>query len=450
MSPSRGGLTRAAVQGLCRLSVRAFFRRVEVAGAERLPPAGPVILVANHPSSLVDPMVLLAAVPRPVCFLSKEPLFRMPVLGGFLRALDAIPVYRAMDGADPRRNRATFASAQSLLRRGGVLALFPEGTSHDDPRMKPLKTGAARIALGAASNGEPLALSIVPAGLFFTDKGTFRSDALLSFGEPVAVSPAALSDAGEPLPADVRALTRRLEAALAAVVVQAEADEALRLAAAAERLFSGEEDALVERAALRRRLLAGRTRLATTDPGTLAQLERRVAAYEARAAAIEGHAPAAGGRGAWIVRGVAVAALLPAAAAGAVLHALPWLAVDHTARRVARSDRSMDATVKILAGLVFYPATWAAVGGLAALRLGALGGLAAAAGAAACGLAALAFAEAAEPLAWLARRGVLRVARGRELRRLAAEREALRADLLAVADRIERLEAGGAAGTGLE
>jgi 1-acyl-sn-glycerol-3-phosphate acyltransferase len=423
------------IHGLCRLSVRAFFRRIEVSGAERLPRAGPVILVANHPSALVDPMVLLAAVPRPVCFLSKEPLFRMPVIGAFLRAMDAIPVYRAMDGADPRRNRATFARAQALLRRGGVLALFPEGTSHDDPRMKPLKTGAARIALGAAGGGEPLPLTVVPAGLFFTDKGTFRSEALLSFGEPVAVQPAPPSETGEPLPADVRALTRRLEAGLSAVVLQAEAEEALHLAAAAERLFSGDGDPLAERAALRRRLLEGRTRLAAADPEALARLTRRVAAYESWAALVDAPPP----HGARLVPAAAAALLAPAAALGALLHAPTWFAVDLAAQRIARDDRSMDATVKILAGLVFYPVTWVALGAVAAGWLGALGGCWVAAGVAACGVAAVAFAEAVEPLASLLRRGALRLARGRELRRLQAEREALRVDLLAAAAEVDRL-----------
>jgi hypothetical protein len=361
----------------------------------------------------------------------------MPVIGAFLRAMDAIPVYRAMDGADPRRNRATFQQAQALLRRGGVLALFPEGTSHDDPHMKPLKTGAARIALGAAGHGEPMPLGVVPAGLFFTDKGTFRSEVLLSFGEPIAVAPEALTEAGEPAPADVRKLTRRIEAGLSAVVVQAEADEALRLAAAAERLFSGEGDTLSDRAALRRRLLEGRTLLAAADPAALARLERRVASHESRAALVE--ATPVGAANA--ARAVAAALLAPAAVAGAVIHAPAWFAVDLAARRVARSDRNMDATVKILAGLVFYPATWIGVGALAALRLGALGALGAAAVAALTGLSALAFSEGVEPLAALLRRGVLRLARGRELRRLRAERDALRADLVAAAERIERLAA---------
>jgi glycerol-3-phosphate O-acyltransferase / dihydroxyacetone phosphate acyltransferase len=425
---------RRAIRLLCRLALRVFFRRVEVQGAERVPAEGPVVLVANHPSALVDPMVLLAFLARPACFLSKEPLFRTPVIGAFLRALDAIPVYRAMDGADPRRNQRTFVRAGQVLRRGGVLALFPEGTSHDDPRMKPLKSGAARIALGTASAGEGLPLTIVPAGLFFTDKGTFRSEALLSLGEPLPVVPTALGDGGEPVPAEVRALTQRIDAALSAVVLQAEKQEALALAAAAERLFDGgEAAALAERVALRRRLLEGRRRLAALDPAGLAALERRMAEHLARADVLDRPPPRA--RELWTAALAVV--LAPAALAGAVAHAPAWMVVDRIARRVAGADRSMDATVKILAGLVFYPLTWAGAGLAVGLWRGGLAGAAVALGLLACGAAALAFSEATAPLIGLVRHAVLRLARGPALRRLEADRDALRAEILAAAERVE-------------
>src|SRR4029453_633474 len=106
-----------------------------------------------------------------VSFLAKEPLFRMPIIGAIVRAMDSIPVYRRMDQADTAQNAVTFEAARSLLARGGSLALFPEGTSHSDSRLKPFRTGAARIALGAGLDG----LVIVPAGLFYTAKSRFRS-----------------------------------------------------------------------------------------------------------------------------------------------------------------------------------------------------------------------------------------------------------------------------------
>ena len=226
---------RRVITVVLRFALRVFFRRVEVVGRSRVPRDGACLFVLNHPNGLVDPVFLLCFAPRPVSFLAKSPLFRMPVISFFVRALDSIPVYRKQDeGADTTRNRETFERAAQLLRRGGTIAICPEGASHSEPYLLPLKTGAARIALGAASvrdegggmrdevndkdeegrmrdevKGEGgrvkdevnavehvlhpsslrphPSLSIVPAGLYYTAKTTFRSGALLYFGEPIEV-----------------------------------------------------------------------------------------------------------------------------------------------------------------------------------------------------------------------------------------------------------------------
>ena len=126
-----------------RFAVQLFFRRIEVVGQDRVPPAGPTIFAINHPNGLVDPAMVLCFTTRPVSFLGKAPLFAMPLIGWFARALDSIPVYRRHDaGSDPAQNRETFAKARALLERGGILAIAPEGTSHSDPKLRPIKTGA--------------------------------------------------------------------------------------------------------------------------------------------------------------------------------------------------------------------------------------------------------------------------------------------------------------------
>ncbi len=276
----------------------------------------------------------------------------------------------------------------------------------------------------------------MPAGLVFTDKGTFRSDVLVSFGPPIEVEPAELSPEGEPASRDVRVLTGRIEAGLAALVLQAESESALALAAAVERLLtSGDEAPLADRVALRQRLLGGRAWLAARDPSRLAALEQRVRRHLALldAAGLSGPGPLERLRAAALGRAGLHLLLGPAAAAGALLHLAPWLAVDVLARRLARGDRSMAATLKLGFGLVAYPATWALVGVCAGLRLGALAGLLCAAGAAATGAAALAFDEGSEPIRALVRARLLRLGRRGALERLRQERAALRAELFAAA-----------------
>src|SRR5438445_2719335 len=174
---------------LLRVVLRIFFRRIEVTGVERVPSEGPVIFVLNHPNGLIDPAFLLCLAPRRVSFLAKAPLFRMPIVGAVARAFEAIPVHRRQDtGADLRKNAETFEAARAVLVRGGTIAVFPEGTSHSDPKLRPLKTGTARIALGAAAALPPnLILQIVPVGLYYRAKQTFRSAPLLHFGTPFGV-----------------------------------------------------------------------------------------------------------------------------------------------------------------------------------------------------------------------------------------------------------------------
>ena len=135
-------MLRRVIKVVLLFALRVFFRRVEVVGRERVPRAGACLFVLNHPNALVDPVFLLCFAPRRVSFLAKSPLFRMPVVGTLIRALDSIPVYRKQDetGDTAALNRKTFGRAAALLRRGGTIAICPEGASHSEPYLLPLKS----------------------------------------------------------------------------------------------------------------------------------------------------------------------------------------------------------------------------------------------------------------------------------------------------------------------
>ena len=231
------------IRSVLNVILRVFFPRIEISGIDRVPANGPVMLVVNHPNGLIDPLFLLCLSPRPVSFLAKAPLFEMPVISWFVKAMGSIPVYRRQDGAfEPAKNRQTFERARTILSSGGAIAIFPEGASHGDPKLRPIKTGAARIALGAtATNSDAEPLAIVPLGIYYTAKRTFRSSALLYFGEPFSVAPAPLKSNGEPEADAVRAVTGRIEQALNDVTLQADEHEALALVGRAEEVFSSED-----------------------------------------------------------------------------------------------------------------------------------------------------------------------------------------------------------------
>ncbi|HKP45464.1 MAG TPA: 1-acyl-sn-glycerol-3-phosphate acyltransferase, partial [Pyrinomonadaceae bacterium] len=84
-------MIRRIILGVLRFALRVYFRRIEIIGLDNVPLSAPVIFVLNHPNALVDPVFLFCLAPRRVSFLAKAPLFRMPVLGFFIRALDSLP-----------------------------------------------------------------------------------------------------------------------------------------------------------------------------------------------------------------------------------------------------------------------------------------------------------------------------------------------------------------------
>ena len=280
---------RSALRYFFALVLRIFFRRIEISGAEHVPSVGPVLFVLNHPNGLIDPGFLLCLAPRRVSFLAKAPLFRMPVVGWLCRTFQAIPVHRRQDaGSDPAQNRETFEAARRVLAGGGAIAIFPEGTSHNDPQLRPFKTGAARIGLGAAAalGAGTTPIRIVPAGLYYRAKQTFRSAALLHYGEPFEVPSITLAPGAEPPAEAVLALTERIGKALAELTLQAERVEALALVARAQRIFSTADEPpsapapLAQELEVRRRFVLGYRLLRERWPDRFTAVQARIDRYE--------------------------------------------------------------------------------------------------------------------------------------------------------------------------
>src|SRR5580692_1742739 len=130
-------LADRGMKGLARLLVHVFFRRIELQNGDRLPATGPVVLVANHVNGLVDGLLLMATLGRYPRFLGKATLFRIAPLWPFLKLAGVIPVYRAVDGVQGDHNVSAFAVSRQILSRNGVVAIFPEGISHDEASLQP-------------------------------------------------------------------------------------------------------------------------------------------------------------------------------------------------------------------------------------------------------------------------------------------------------------------------
>jgi 1-acyl-sn-glycerol-3-phosphate acyltransferase len=365
-----------ALRALVRLALGVFFRRVELVGAHRLPPPGARIYVGNHYNSLIDPGLVLGWLPGSVRMLAKSTLWRQFPAGLFVRLAGAVPVYRPADaGVDASRNVEMFESCWQILGRGGSIALFPEGLSHNEPRLQPLKTGAARIALGALARQPETPLVIVPFGLVFEERERFRSRALIEIGHPIEPRAAApdLAPAGdENDAAAVRALTETIARRLAAVTLNYESWQEAELVRRAADLWVSDQQQvaagprLSPRLPYQRAFAEGYGTIKELFPEATAAVRRRAEAYSrlldltglTDRQVISEYPAQLVAR--FLARSVAeLLVLLPAGLAGTLLNWLPY-AIPRWTVRLLPLGRDLHATYKLMISLLLFPATWLA------------------------------------------------------------------------------------------
>jgi len=352
-----------AILGFSAWAARTFYRLREL--GDRLPAKGPLLIVANHPNGLIDPVLVGARTSRPVHFLAKEPLFRMPILGRLVNAVGALPVYRAQDQADTAQNDETFQAVHSALAQGQVVALFPEGRSHDEPSLQRLKTGAARMALGAEqSAGWELGVRIAPIGLHYRHKAAFRSAATSWVGPAIECADLKALHESQPWEA-VQVLNKRIATALRSVTVELERAEDLSLLELAERLWprdSGDpHDPGGERVRRIQALARGFARLRVLDPGRARDLVDRIAGFRQRLDSLGipvedlGARYSPGGLVRFSARNLlALGVGIPTAVLGMLLWGAPYLAVRGLARREG-IERDVIASVALLSALLLFP-----------------------------------------------------------------------------------------------
>ncbi|MBL4667891.1 MAG: 1-acyl-sn-glycerol-3-phosphate acyltransferase [Flavobacteriales bacterium] len=168
-------------------ALKVYFRKRHIQGLENIPKNGPFLIVANHPSSFLDPLCIAVLVEQKISFLAKATMFNNKIIAKILKRFNMVPIYRAQDNPNKlSENQEVFKACYERLSNNGVIMIFPEGTSESERRLRKIKTGAARIALGTAKeNNYNLNIKIVPVGLNYTKSSRFRSELYIQFGKPL-------------------------------------------------------------------------------------------------------------------------------------------------------------------------------------------------------------------------------------------------------------------------
>ncbi len=361
------------MRGLIRGALKVFYRTIEVTGLEHLDPKVPTILACNHQNSIIDPLLVAVFEERAISFCARDGLFKIPGFSSMLRAVGAIPLQRRSDrGGGAVDNADAFAACRDVLARSGVLAIFPEGKTHERMRIEPIKTGAARIALDAEAARPGLGVRIVPVGITYLVRHAFLSDVHVALGEPIDVGALAKELEGMDERERVRELTTRVGAALRSLAVHVEEAEDERFIAQVTSIIAGirADDGLdeggqspAERTALARRVVDAYRWQLDVDPLRTAELRERLEAYmDARLRlGLGGERPTLQHRGERRKsRGIAfLVAGAPLAAYGLAVSLAPYLLL-RVALRLARPSHDRIALFKLLGGGVTFGACWAA------------------------------------------------------------------------------------------
>jgi 1-acyl-sn-glycerol-3-phosphate acyltransferase len=185
MSEREATRPRGAVpRRLARIAANLVYRDIDVHLPVEAIPEGPVLAVANHFGGLADGVLLVDSAPRMPRVVARDVIWKVPLVGHLASGIGMIPVHKAADGGARASNDQMFASAYRALGERDLVLIFPEGVTQDVPYMAEVRTGAARIVLGARESGVR-GIRILPMGVHYENKAGFRSRALVHVGPPI-------------------------------------------------------------------------------------------------------------------------------------------------------------------------------------------------------------------------------------------------------------------------
>ena len=177
------------VRPLARIALKIYFKKIYLTGLENLPEDKPIILAANHPTAFLEPCLLACLLPMPLHFMVRGDFFQKPIFRKMLESLHMIPMYRMKDIGikGVRNNFSSLDIVYDYLKKNTTILILAEGTTVHEKRLRPIRKGAARMAIGAIEKYPDLGVQIIPLGVNYTDVIRFRSTVMLDIGTPMEV-----------------------------------------------------------------------------------------------------------------------------------------------------------------------------------------------------------------------------------------------------------------------
>ncbi|MBS1565227.1 MAG: 1-acyl-sn-glycerol-3-phosphate acyltransferase [Bacteroidetes bacterium] len=172
-----------------RTGLRFFYRHAYVTGMEHIPRRSPVILIANHPSSLMDAALMGVLLRRRLWYFTRGDVFVNTPVRKLLSWLHMIPVHQHERGRSSLdANDDSFLIARNILKRQGVIVFFPESTSHTERRLWAFRKGVFRLAFRVMEDHDfSLRLPIVPIGISYDHPVAGRQCVQVHAGPPLYV-----------------------------------------------------------------------------------------------------------------------------------------------------------------------------------------------------------------------------------------------------------------------
>lgn len=346
-------------------AVRKYFVTIRIENENRIPLDRPVLLLPNHRSAFMDPIIVATQIKRTTYFLTRGESFNNKWAVKVFKRLKMVPIFRKEHDPDKtHQNKDIFKYCHSLMAEGGCMMIFPEGVCQTKYTLAPVKTGAARIALEAEKENEfALDVHLIPVGINYSNPHRFRGSVTLNIGEPIRAL-----DYKEDFLKDewktIKQVTQEVDQRLRSLIIVLEDQDQMEYVKKLEHLLQGHPDIVSLRKsgwfAQRRELLEVLKRMQSEDPqkyeGFIDQLEEHFKALK-RLGVNARFDPDRSiglrlGRNKW-VRALLLIGGFPLALIGFILHYLPFIITRRLSLAVVKRVDFMGSVALVL-GVLFF------------------------------------------------------------------------------------------------